>query len=406
MDIKKPCPHCGPLAINHFASWLNSFIEHFVNQLDKRLSGFWARMSSGFVGKAQDKFLLFFLAALQKAKIISLKTDFERHKIYNRTLVLLDEAKARGIKAGAVLFFGRYTNHFFAQIGGRKIFFEGLPLGKSSGKAEKVFIDDKAELKKILRQYNLPFVEGKSFWRSKNAFDYGLELGFPLVVKPRCGSISRHTFINILNKSELAKAIKVAKKVCPWIIVERCLSEMEVFRATVVNFKLGGAAKRMPANVIGDGFLSVQELVEAKNSHPWRGQPKQKDCTYLKIVIDDTTQRLLAIQDLTLASIPEPSQTVFLQEKVILDLGADLIDVTDSVHPDNISLFEQVAKIFGTKLVGIDFLCQDIAVSWQTQKCAIIELNSLPFIDMHHFPLEGQPRNLASQLWEMVLEEQ
>lgn len=406
MAIKKICPHCGPLAVNHFASWLNNFIEYFINQLDKRLSGFWARMCSGFIGKAQDRFLLFFLAAFQKAKIISLKTDFERHKIYNRTLVFLDEAKARGIEAGAVLICGRYSNHFFAQIGGRKIFFEGLPLGKSSGKAEKVFIDDKAELKKILRQNNLPFVEGKSFWSRKNAFDYGLALGFPLVVKPRWGSISRHTFINIQNRLELSEAIKGAGQISPWIIVERYLPEMEVFRATIVNFRLGGAAKRMPANVIGDGCLSVQELVEAKNMHPWRGQPRQKDCTYLKIVLDKKSEELLRAQGLALNSVPDKERRVFLQEKIILDLGADLIEMTGLVHQDNILLFEQVAKIFGTKLVGIDFLCQDIAVSWQAQKCAIIELNSLPFIDMHHFPLEGQPRNLASQLWEMVLEEQ
>ncbi len=94
-----------------------------------------------------------------------------------------------------------------------------------------------------------------------------------------------------------------------------------------------------------------------------------------------------------------------LTPEEVKDLGADLIDVTDECHSQNIKMFEKIARIFDAKILGIDFLAGDISQSWQEQKCAIIELNSLPFIDMHHWPLEGRPRNLAGMVWEMVEEE-
>ncbi len=408
MSVNKFCPHCGPLPVNHFFSWLNDLLSHITRQLEKKL--FYSAAGPACRRGKEKRFFLrrgisfsFFIWLLQKIKIISFKTEIERSKVYNRTLVLLDEAQKRGLKTGAVLFLGRYNNQFFAEVGKRKIFFEGLPLGRRPLKAANLFIDDKAEIKKILRQNELPFVEGKSFWSRAQGLKYARQLGWPLVVKPRWGSVSRHVFLNIRNEAALKQAIGAVKKICPAFIVEKYLAGAEVYRATLINFKLGGVVKRLPANVVGDGRRTITQLIEAKNSHPWRGEPKQKNATYLKIVIDEISHQFLDQAGLTLDSVLPASQRVFLQEKVILDLGADLIEVSGQVHLDNWLLFEKVAEIFDAGVLGIDFLCQDVGISWKEQKCAIIELNSLPFIDMHHFPLKGEPRNLAGMIWEMVL---
>jgi len=401
MSINKPCPHCGPLPVNHLASWLNDLLGHITRQLEKKLFYSVAREKRFFLKRGIS--FSFFIWLLQKIKIISFKTEIERSKVYNRTLVLLDEAQKRGLKTGAVLFLGRYNNQFFAEVNGRKIFFEGLPLGRRPLKAANLFVDDKAEIKKILRQNELSFVEGKSFWSRARGLKYARQLGWPLVAKPRWGSVSRHVFLNIKNEAALKRAIGAVKKICPAFIVEKYLAGAEVYRATLVNFKLGGVVKRLPANIVGDGHRTITQLIEAKNSHPWRGEPKQKNATYLKIVIDETTRQLLNSVNLSLDSVPAANQRVFLQEKVILDLGADLIEVSGYVHSDNQALFEKIAEIFDARILGVDFLAEDIGISWKEQKCAIIELNSLPFIDMHHFPLEGAPRNLAGMIWKMVL---
>ncbi|KKS26348.1 MAG: hypothetical protein UV36_C0013G0002 [Parcubacteria group bacterium GW2011_GWC2_42_6] len=405
MSRKKPCSHCGPLPANHWESWINDWLVWFFNKFEARIK----KIGGGFLGKP----ILFFenqitaavIWLLLKSKIISLTADIDRSKIYNRTLVFLDEAKKKGYRAGAVLFLGRYNNQFFIEISGQRIFFEGLPLGRQRRNIANIFIDDKARLKEILRNHGLPFVIGQSFFSRRAACRYGLKLGWPLVVKPRWGSVSRHVFVDINSKEKLKEAIKNVKEICPWVVVEKFLTGASVWRATVVDYKLGGVVKRIPANVVGDGVSSIAELVETKNADPRRGEPKQKDCTYLKIVLDQTSAKLLAAQKLAFGGVPARGQQVWLQEKIILDLGADLLDATGAAHPDNIKIFEQAARVFGAQLVGIDFLCRDIGVSWREQECAIIELNSLPFIDMHHYPLEGQPRNIAAMLLAMMEEE-
>jgi hypothetical protein len=38
----------------------------------------------------------------------------------------------------------------------------------------------------------------------------------------------------------------------------------------------------------------------------------------------------------------------------------------------------------------------------EQQPCGVIECNSLPFIDLHHFPLYGNVVNAAGALWDSV----
>ena len=80
-----------------------------------------------------------------------------------------------------------------------------------------------------------------------------------------------------------------------------------------------------------------------------------------------------------------------------------MIEVTNKAHPENIQLFKEIAKFFDVRLVGIDFLAKNISLPWKKQKCGIIELNSLPCIDMHHFPTSGQPQNVAEKVVDLSL---
>ena len=82
-------------------------------------------------------------------------------------------------------------------------------------------------------------------------------------------------------------------------------------------------------------------------------------------------------------------------------------------------MLEHVAKFLNDPLIGVDFIIEDITKSWREparnassitgaggeQHSGIIECNSLPFIDLHHYPLFGQPNNIAGKLWDLVLPE-
>ena len=68
------------------------------------------------------------------------------------------------------------------------------------------------------------------------------------------------------------------------------------------------------------------------------------------------------------------------------------------MHPENKILFKKVYELCKAPLIGIDFITKDISIPYYEQKCAIIEVNSLPYIDMHHYPVTGKERNVAGRI--------
>ena len=230
------------------------------------------------------------------------------------------------------------------------------------------------------------------------------KLGFPLVVKPKLGSLSKHITCNIQNEADLKKAIHIAQIINPEFIVEKFI-EGDVHRVTLVNHKMAGCCLREAPNVVGDGMHTITESDWNKNEHPWRGEAHQKNFTLHKISADENTKFFLAKQGLALETVLPPGTKAYLHSKIILKGGVDIHDKTDEIHPDNIALFQKISRLCDTPLVGLDFICQDISPPHHQQKCAVLEANSLPYIDMHHYPVTGQPRNVAGLIMDYVFGE-
>ena len=210
--------------------------------------------------------------------------------------------------------------------------------------------------------------------------------------------MARHVTTNIRSREELREGLDKAIVYSPAFIVERFIENSFVYRATVVDFDFVAVVKQVPANVVGDGTSTIQQLVGKKNGDKKRGEPHQKDFTLYKIVIDETTRKLLAEKNYKLETVPKKDEIVYLQKNPFLKLGGDLVEITEKAHQDNVQLFKNIAKFFDIRLVGIDFLILNISSSWKNQHCAVLELNSVPCIEMHHFPSSGTPQNVANAL--------
>ena len=174
----------------------------------------------------------------------------------------------------------------------------------------------------------------------KPALAYAKKSGFPLVVKPRNSSLSKHIVCNIQNEADLKKAIKIAQIISRYFIVEKFI-EGDVYRATLVNHKMAACCMREAPNVVGDGINTIAELIKIKNEHPWRGEAHQKNFTLHKISAGENARSFLTKQGLDMESVLPKGTKARLHNKIILKCGADIHDKTDEIHPDNVALFQK-----------------------------------------------------------------
>ncbi|MCS6788980.1 MAG: hypothetical protein NZ484_00165 [Patescibacteria group bacterium] len=372
------CFDCGHKKIVHFESWVDDFLSllppiklstKFVNFFDYLL---------------EKIFLLFKLLKYEKIENVSQLNISLRSKLFINKLILENYS----IFIGKSIF--GYTNHFKIKNKDKEINFYGLPTPDQLNYKINL-IDHKDYIKKQLIKNNFPVPKGKIFWfwQKNKALEYGKKIGFPLVVKPVRGSVARHVTTNIFNEKDLLKGILKALEYSPSFIIEEFIYPAFVFRATVIDNQDVFCVKQIPANIVGDGKLSIEELIKQKNNDPLRGKPHDKNFILYKILINETTKELLNQKGYTFKDIPQKGEIIYLQKDPFLRLGGDLKDYSLKMHSDNKELFLNISKLFNIKLVGIDFMIENIENSWKNQRCGILELNTLPSIELHAIDAEN-----------------
>lgn len=394
------CPECGGVPVIHILEKLTSWLDHYTspfNILGNKVIGLTRMETFG----SMWVFLVKGLFIIGEQCKLGLRIEEVDNNFSYRSRVMWEAAQLRGVRlTGFKLNSGRILEIFLAITGeGKRMVFESLPRPIGKRNAALSWMDNKGKLKIFLYKHKIPVSAGKMVTTWKEAQKVFKIINKPVVVKPADGSRSRHTTINISTLDNLKIAFKSAKKLSHWIMVEEQL-EGFVYRATVIGGKTAGVMRRLPAGVYGNGKLSVRELVAHENAKPLRQGP-----IFHKIALGEAAMHELERQDLNLDSVPEKNRFVVLHPKVGRSIGAGNIDVTDLTHKENLELFEQIAKVLNEPLLGIDFIIPNIEESWRLQKkLGVIEVNSLPFIDLHHYPLEGEVRDVAGALWDLVLE--
>lgn len=388
------CKECGSGPVHHRLTYVTVTLDELCKPLFATgpISRFFASGVYALERVATPRILRFFLA-----RGIAKGEQAPDENTLLLAKVLWEEAGKRGIEVTEVRLFGLARNLFLARLpSGRSIAYEGIPF-PSWGVHEEWWIDNKDEMKKRFRKLGIPVAKGGAALTAAAAKRLYRKLSPPVIVKPYSGSASRHTTLHIKDEQELLRAFRVATEVAPLAIIEEELVG-PVFRATVVNGKLEGVIRRDQPHVIGDGVHSITELVAKANKHPARGGPY-----FSPMELNEAAREELAWQELTPESIPENGQRVTLHQKINWSVGGTTCDVTDNVHPDNQELFVRIATVLRAPIVGLDFIIEDMSRSWKEQeRCGVIECNSMPFFDNHHLPFEGEPRNVAGAIWDMV----
>lgn len=323
-----------------------------------------------------------------------LKEIRERERLGPSTGSIVEEAVARNIpwirlgrNSLVQLGYGIHQQRFQATI---------------TGKTSSIAVDiacNKELTKKMLDDAAIPVPTGDVVHDEVELERIIKKIGYPIVLKPLNGNHGRGQSINVNDWKTAKEGLEHAQKVSQQVIVEKYVTGYD-FRVLVINHKMVAAARRVPANVVGDGEMNIQQLIDKENLDPRRGYGHENVLT--EILVDKDTNELLEKLNYTLETVPQKGEIVYLKSTANLSTGGTSIDVTDMVHPENVTMCERISKIIGLDVCGIDIMAENLTQPLKESGGAILEVNAAPGFRMHLAPSEGLPRNVAAPVVDML----
>ncbi len=383
------CRACGNNPTPHALAWFSESLTLMLNSLNQLVGN--SFINRGF-SRGFEWFTTGALLFFRKIGVVKINTDPAQIPGL-RGKVLWDEAVKRGIPIHTILFAGKGTDTYGVTIGKKQLYFSGIPRLPHTPSGSEWWMDDKAILKKKLQAAGLPVARGGVFSRYSPLVKMFAALEKPVIIKPRLGSRGRHTTTNIFEEKDLYKAFKSAKQLCYWVIMEEHLVG-SVYRGTCIDGVLVGVLRGDPPRITGDGIHTINELVVEKNNH--------KHQQVHDVVLGSEHAEFLARQGHTFDTVLPAGKTIDLIEKIGISYGGYSAEVTAVVHPEIKRSLEAAARIVGDPILGFDFIIEHIADDPTRQKWGIIECNGVPFINLHHFPIEGASNNVARHVWDFV----
>lgn len=333
-----------------------------------------------------------------QAQIEVLQRRFRRSVYGGPTIyALLNTAHAKGIPAfylpdeGLMQYgYGR------KQVRGVATTFDG------DSHLDSDFTTRKDDCKTFLGTLGFPVPKGDIVTTYEEALKIVDRIGYPVAVKPVVGHKGIGVTADISDDETLKFAFERAVEAHVEDQPIRVIVEKHLFgtdhRLLCVDGKFVAATERRPASVIGDGILTIDELIEQENRKPERLDTPTSPMG--KIVRDDAMKQYLEEQQLSLDSVLEAGREVFLRKVANLSAGGLSVDATLRLHPDNIILAQDIAQHFRLVCLGIDVLTPDISRSWKEGQFGIVEINSAPGVYMHLKPAIGESIDVPARILE------
>ena len=390
----KHCKDCEPVQTSHFLKYMSVVIGWIDQPFFNLMELFFKNTTE----KISKRITVPFLNLITFLKLGYFTYEPNEKDSY-RTKCFWEEAKKRKIKMKE-FHLGAIKDLFVAEFNGKKIIFDGLPRPGTEESKSLRWMDDKGIMKRKFLKEGLPVADGGVAWNRWQALKIFNKIKKPVITKPNLGSRSRHTLIHINTKEDLIIGFKKAKKLSPLVVIEEELNG-SLFRGTLIGGKLVGVVRRDQPEIFGDGKKTLRELFDEEYK-----RPERNGTIFHKIIIDHEAEIELQKQKIKMEDVPKKGQKIYFSQKTSRECGGTTTEMTDQIHPENKKMLEKLGTYLKDPLVGVDFIMENISKPWfQEQHCGIIECNSLPFIDLHHYPLFGKPNNVASKLWDLVIPE-
>ena len=382
------CSACGTSRINHQLLFIGSVVDEVFEKINFKIFNFsetkeWSELAN-FIERI-------IITGLSYLRIVSFSKNIEK-SITGRSKLIWEEAQRRSIDMFQIMIFGKPVELYKAIINNKTFFFKSIPIPPSMPQGGYQWLDDKFILFEKLLKNKIPAPETRQIttWReAKLAFG---ELRKPVIIKPKNGSRGRHTTTNINTEEELREAFDLTRQIALSMVIQEHL-DGSVYRATMIDNELVGFFRGDPPQITGDGRKSIRVHIEEKNA--------TRHERLSEILINKDLENFIKRQNYTLESVLPEATTINLSAKTGRMYGSYTREMLSEVHPSIITIFKEAGKLVEAPVAGFDLIIEDPTRDPEGQKWGIIECNSLPFIDLHYFALEGPQINLAKNVWDL-----
>jgi len=390
-SIKKgSCSYCGEAPVNHTFYFLEKLIfspfESHIASVTKHAPSLFKNFAD-FVPR-------FIFKIFTILKLGHFSSDVTKANSF-RSRVIWEEANRRGIKMEQIVVGKKHLDWYYAKVNGKNIYFESIPI-QSEFLDGKMDWDNKIILKEELLKHGLPVPKYAKlpFFSTKSLEKTFSNFKKPVVVKPQSGSRARHTSTNISTFMQFKKAVTLARQISPYLVVEEHL-EGYICRATTVSGVLAGFYRGSFPYIIGDNQTPIGKLIEEKNNT----QIKRYHVKIVDELYDHIERFGFGINDVLPKGV-----SLSLSHRAGQLFGGNTKEMINELHPSFIPIIEKAAKVVGLSVIGFDAIIPDPTKPANSQHWGIIECNTLPFIDVHYYALEGKPKNIAGMIWDLFFQ--
>lgn len=265
-----------------------------------------------------------------------------------------------------------------------------------------LIMENKLVTKDILKENNIRVPKGKDYDNIDEAKkDFRLFKDEKIVIKPKSTNfgLGISIFPGEYSREDYDKAVEIAFREDSSILIEEFMTGKE-YRFLVIGEEVVGILHREPANVIGNGESTIEELVFEKNKDPLRGKGYKTPLE--KIKLGEIEEMFLKNQGLSFKYIPKNGEKIYLRENSNISTGGDSIDFTDKIHPSYKEVALKSAKAVKALICGVDMVIDNIEEEAKEKNHGIIELNFNPAIHIHCFPYKGENRKAGEKILDLL----
>lgn len=265
--------------------------------------------------------------------------------------------------------------------------------------ANILIMENKYLTKLLLAEQNIKVPVGIKL-NKKDDYDLTQCLNEQVVIKPLNTNFGLGISIfknNDHTIEDLQYAVNRAFEYDQDIIIEQ-YQHGEEYRFLIIDDECLSIINRKPANVVGDGKSTIEQLIAIKNENPLRGENYAKPLE--KIKVDDDVLNNLQLQSKSLNSVLEVDEYVYLRTMSNVSQGGESHEVSHLIADNYKQIAIKAAASIGVKICGVDMI-----IDQATGNYNIIELNFNPAIHMHMYPEFGQGYNVANKILQLLFKE-